>query len=592
MSKIKDNSAPFSVFDIPNDIISKLAIACKSSEDSNNSQKDTNRVDPVSARKKFEIKLNWSSMGNTHGLRCQTCGITNFSNIEEQRTHFKSKDHADRLLVKLKKQNEHESNSTNSAEKKSLNQKSKANDKENQDQVFLFDKNMVTFKVNRVEYSLYTSLLALDPLGALTQTIVFTHLKNLALFSTVTIMLCSLGRGDFVLGTIDTKTGKLVFKKTIHKYVSRRKQGGLQIKHDNSDRPKNSAGAQIRRSLHTKFIQEMIDVLKAVESKYIFYWVNGNENLKYVEKNVLANVFTSSTGFTLPKPTGGKGQGSPLGDSEFQSSSAIPATSVLSSNGKFQISTRFVKLPAITVKEAENVIGFNQKHKKQKIGIEYVSIIYDRLTRVYINKGDTTIPTSNTKNEANGVEGAKDTQDMDDGYCSGSDSGSDTSVATVQLDENDYCYDDYTNYILKTAKLMSAPKNKVSDTKIIEHLKSTLDYLLFQVFSNESIDVKYIPPLSLNSHLHSDTHANTKISVNGCDTPTFLHLAAQKNRTKVVQFLLENEIDDLTIRNEAGKTAYQLSKNKHVQKVFANYRKNYSGDADFNWKETKIPATD
>ncbi|KAI9193746.1 uncharacterized protein BJ171DRAFT_524418 [Polychytrium aggregatum] len=63
----------------------------------------------------------------------------------------------------------------------------------------------------------------------------------------VTWTLIMLGSGHFAGAVFDCKTGKALVHKTLHRYTTRRKQGGAQSSNDNSKGKAKSAGAQLRR---------------------------------------------------------------------------------------------------------------------------------------------------------------------------------------------------------------------------------------------------------------------------------------------------------------------------------------------------------
>ncbi|KAJ2382305.1 hypothetical protein GGI23_007394, partial [Coemansia sp. RSA 2559] len=73
----------------------------------------------------------------------------------------------------------------------------------------------------------------------------------------------SLNGGHFGAAVFDNHTGAIVAHKTLHRYTTRRKQGGSQSREDNAKgRAANSAGAQIRRYNEQKLMEEIRDIVQ------------------------------------------------------------------------------------------------------------------------------------------------------------------------------------------------------------------------------------------------------------------------------------------------------------------------------------------
>jgi len=70
-----------------------------------------------------------------------------------------------------------------------------------------------------------------------------------------------LSSGHFAGGVIDCATGRMVAKKTFHRYTTRRKQGGSQASNDNAKGKAKSAGANLRRYNEQMIEQEVKEVL-------------------------------------------------------------------------------------------------------------------------------------------------------------------------------------------------------------------------------------------------------------------------------------------------------------------------------------------
>ncbi|ORX84070.1 hypothetical protein BCR32DRAFT_291565 [Anaeromyces robustus] len=70
-----------------------------------------------------------------------------------------------------------------------------------------------------------------------------------------------LSSGHFAGGVVDCSTGKMVVKKTFHRYTTRRKQGGSQASNDNAKGKAKSAGANLRRYNEQMIEQEVKEVM-------------------------------------------------------------------------------------------------------------------------------------------------------------------------------------------------------------------------------------------------------------------------------------------------------------------------------------------
>ena len=157
------------------------------------------------------------TFSNVHSISCSTCNLL-FDTLKEQREHYKSNVHTESLLFKEESESEEEQ---------------------------VFESPMITLKIKDSLFHAYKCL--------------FTGQSDPS--SHKFYFLSLINGGEMSSAIFDLSTFHPIKHKVIKRYVSRKSQGGSQLKNDNKKNSKaNSAGAMIRRHNLVMFEQDIKDL--------------------------------------------------------------------------------------------------------------------------------------------------------------------------------------------------------------------------------------------------------------------------------------------------------------------------------------------
>ncbi|KAJ2656325.1 hypothetical protein IWW48_005092 [Coemansia sp. RSA 1200] len=323
-------------------------------------------------------------------------------------------------------------------------------------------------------------------------------------------LMCLNGGGHFGASIFDNRTGDVVAHKTIHRYTTRRKQGGSQSRDDNAKgRAAHSAGAQLRRYNEQKLAEEVRDII-------LSQW----RDLLHQCARVLVRV-----------PRANRKQ-FPLdwNDSRVRS---IP-----------------VPVGRPTLSELRRV--------------------YSKLTAVKIRT----------------VDLRKPSDDRDHQQAASSDDDSEAiSQSDSDCDDDDHTLEPVPEpelvAFLHNVAAMMLDESTTSESIVhylCEHLAEFLDAL-----SDPALGLRYLESTG---------------SITAHRTPTLLHLASYLGRVSLIPFLLDNG-DDPTVTNghpplySAGKTAYEISRDRRTRDEFRVYRfeNENCGDNEYaiDWRMARVP---
>ncbi|ORE07839.1 hypothetical protein BCV72DRAFT_272677 [Rhizopus microsporus var. microsporus] len=315
------------IFDIPKELLDRLEPTEKQVERFIN--EEANEVTTEVTTEALE-RL---QMLQEEGLRCRTCQTT-FVSREEQRAHYSTDWHRYNLKVKFPiRLEEFEqllsdlTESISGSEDEDEDDEDKEQDKVNailSKQEQTKDKEEISVKPTiapelkkhtalswfkdkespDMHYGVYRHLLSLSSLASFQQ-------KQKKRYWTLLMV----GGGHFAGCVIDVNASllsdvKFIEHKTIHRYTTRRKQGGAQSANDNEKGKANSAGAQIRRYNEQMLQQEVRQIIaqwreRIQESEFVFVHApSGNRKIIFgYDDAILARDNTKSIPFTTRRPT-------------------------------------------------------------------------------------------------------------------------------------------------------------------------------------------------------------------------------------------------------------------------------------------------
>ncbi|OUM61359.1 hypothetical protein PIROE2DRAFT_62561 [Piromyces sp. E2] len=107
-----------------------------------------------------------------------------------------------------------------------------------------------------------------------------------------------LSSGHFAGGVVDCSTGRMVVKKTFHRYTTRRKQGGSQASNDNAKGKAKSAGANLRR-----YNEQMIEQMNRILISIFFIITNLIFNYRNTDALTMDDPRIRNVPFTTGRPT-------------------------------------------------------------------------------------------------------------------------------------------------------------------------------------------------------------------------------------------------------------------------------------------------
>ncbi len=200
---------------------------------------------------------------------CTVCHVV-FNNNGEMRSHFKEQSHLDKLMTNLIIDHE--------------------DDIEEVEEVVIVDKNQLLIcKSNDNVVGLFPQLLTESIWNQLTTDTLNKYLSTLRKQKWGFLMLSG---GDFAGAIIDLSTGKALEHKSIHRYTTRRKQGGGQSSYDQSNGKASSAGSSIRRYNEQALVKDIIEFIST--SKELIncstIWLYGAKKNEIILKNCLGTV--------------------------------------------------------------------------------------------------------------------------------------------------------------------------------------------------------------------------------------------------------------------------------------------------------------
>ncbi|KAJ3288987.1 hypothetical protein HDU79_004405 [Rhizoclosmatium sp. JEL0117] len=233
-----------------------------------------------------DAKDNSNDTNNTddaRGFSCVTCSIASFASVAEQRSHAKSAWHAENVRRRvarkdtLEEQDFLNSNSANS----DSDSDSDAEEKEDKESTLETDEVVVGFE-DAAKGSPWIAL----PVGTTAQALfvykqllvqkrvdssvnLLAELRLLQVPSTWVLIMFSAGHfAAAVFEAANTKQPVLLEHKSLHRYTTRRKQGGAQSASDNAKGKANSAGSNLRRH-NEMMLQQDIQTLLQSWSNYL-----------------------------------------------------------------------------------------------------------------------------------------------------------------------------------------------------------------------------------------------------------------------------------------------------------------------------------
>ncbi|KAJ1735053.1 hypothetical protein LPJ72_002060 [Coemansia sp. Benny D160-2] len=324
-------------------------------------------------------------------------------------------------------------------------------------------------------------------------------------------LMCLNGGGHFGASIVDNRTGSVVAHKTIHRYTTRRKQGGSQSRDDNAKgRAAHSAGAQLRRYNEQKLAEEVRDII-----------LNQWKDLLHQCARVLVRV-----------PRANRKQ-FPLDWSDSR--------------------VRSIPIP----------VG--------RPTLSELRRVYSKLTAVKIRAVDLRKQSDDRDHQQ-----AVSSDDDDESISQGDGDEIDDDALTLEpVPEPELVA------FLQNVAAMMLDETTTSESivhHLCEHLAEFLDAL-----SDPALGLRYL---------------ESTASITAHRTPTLLHLASHLGRVSLIPFLLDNG-DDPTVTNghpplySAGKTAYEISKDRRTRDEFRVYRfENEScGDNEYaiDWRMARVP---
>ncbi|KAJ1662549.1 hypothetical protein IW140_005742 [Coemansia sp. RSA 1813] len=272
-----------SVFRIPPDVLSNLQLSSK-----------LNRVYPQTPEPAVAIAASASlaqSLSDTRIARpvCHTCGGVEFPDADQQREHSKTAWHRENMLRKTEWRRRNLDHTENPEEypwepipEKSTaktdaaaatanvsnnnNEESDESDKGKESSPYMWFSADDAGALATV-YGVQRKILAASDSDRSVYIDADRVLRQLvdmqASNSSSHWVIMSLNGGHFGAAVFDNRTGDIVAHKTLHRYTTRRKQGGSQSREDNAKgRAANSAGAQIRRYNEQKLMEEIHDIVQ------------------------------------------------------------------------------------------------------------------------------------------------------------------------------------------------------------------------------------------------------------------------------------------------------------------------------------------
>eukprot|EP00835_Amoeboradix_gromovi_P005052 NODE_441_length_8548_cov_0.413185.p1 type:complete len:399 gc:universal NODE_441_length_8548_cov_0.413185:760-1956(+) len=207
-----------------------------------------------------DVKIENKYVENT----CTVCKLT-FDNSDDARFHHKSDGHLQNLLSNLN-----------------------ASDSEDEmEDIVIVDKDqLLVFKSNGNTFGIFPQLLNDEIWNALNAASLNDYLRKLNNQKWLFLMLSG---GDFAGALIDVASQKAIIHKSIHRYTTRRKQGGGQSSHDQSKGKASSAGSSIRRHNEQALVQDIINFLTSNKELKIadLIWIYGAKKNELILKNCI-----------------------------------------------------------------------------------------------------------------------------------------------------------------------------------------------------------------------------------------------------------------------------------------------------------------
>ncbi|KAJ2560040.1 hypothetical protein EV175_000041 [Coemansia sp. RSA 1933] len=281
--KRRNSSEVCSVFRIPADVLSELCLSSK-----------LNRVYTAAAAAAAARTTASNSTGLVHSLSatrigrpvCHTCGGVEFADADQQREHSKTEWHQNNMLRKTEWRRRNADREETTLDKypwEPVSETSIVNagaaatasssDEESEDDSKGIESSPYLWfstddsSSSAVVYGIQRKILAIRDSDRGVYTDADHALRQLvgmqASNGSSRWVVMSLNGGHFGAAVFDNKTGDIVAHKTLHRYTTRRKQGGSQSREDNAKgRAANSAGAQIRRYNEQKLMEEIRDLIR------------------------------------------------------------------------------------------------------------------------------------------------------------------------------------------------------------------------------------------------------------------------------------------------------------------------------------------
>eukprot|EP00834_Sanchytrium_tribonematis_P002834 NODE_96_length_20709_cov_1.429161.p3 type:complete len:411 gc:universal NODE_96_length_20709_cov_1.429161:17702-16470(-) len=225
---------------------------------------------------------------NNSAKTCNDCQV-GFVNGEEMRDHYKSQGHIENIINKLNAVDIEE-------EHKGIEETITIVNKSDM-LVCSAENNTIAIFPQLFDKSLFANL-SVETLNS--------QLKR---FSNQKWGFLLLSGGDFAGAIFDLNSGKVLCHKSIHRYTTRRKQGGGQSSHDQSKGKASSAGSSIRRHNEVALVSDIVAFVsgEALFQEVDVIWLYGAKKNELILKNCLYQCGnfkeTKKVPLSLGKPT-------------------------------------------------------------------------------------------------------------------------------------------------------------------------------------------------------------------------------------------------------------------------------------------------
>ncbi|KAI9281951.1 hypothetical protein BY458DRAFT_468841 [Sporodiniella umbellata] len=305
------------------------------------------KISETSLAKETAVEESWEleSQEESDLLGCRTCQLI-FNSRGEQRTHYVSDFHRYNIKTKLElnespvgveefleRYAKSMGSSSECAEKETSDSEEEEEEEEEEDRVDALVSQQKEEKALLEQSKVPCETFVATELKRHSALVWFRHKENTKMHYGIyrSLMVTSLeafcqnkhrrywsilmlGGGHFAGCVIDTQASlsnvKFVEHKTIHRYTTRRKQGGSQSANDNGKGKANSVGAQIRRHNEQRLKEEVRQIIgqwkeKIVASEFVFIYANSaNRNTLFQYDGAILNPKnTQSIPFTTQRPT-------------------------------------------------------------------------------------------------------------------------------------------------------------------------------------------------------------------------------------------------------------------------------------------------